>query len=171
MVLYPNTSNMKPHLTAITRKQLPVPVQWLLGQNLIHGNVLDFGCGKCKPLNDLYIRSLSSVKRMDSYDPYYEPNTIKLPENHLALYDVIICTYVLCVLPVEQETEILMQLQRYLRSNGAGYISVRNDKPKNGYGLTVKKTLQRQVILPTLPIIHQARGYNIHFLTKTSVIG
>lgn len=165
--------NWNSHLTAISRKALPVPTRWLLSQGMIHGHVLDYGCGKCKPLNDAILAKVPSVKSVNSYDPHWSPNEIIGPNNHEGWYDVILCTYVLCTLPEGPELDILRQIRKHLRKNGIAFITVRNDEPKNGYGRSSKGTFQRKVELPYLYELRKTTQYRIYVMnhdTKLPII-
>lgn len=158
------TMEMNSHLTAISRKALPVPVRWLLAQGMIHGHVLDYGCGKCAEINATVLNTAPGVGSVTSYDPYYEPDAINL-SNKLQ-WDVILCTYVLCTLPEKKETSILRTIQTLLAPNGVAYVSVRCDKPRGGYGKNTKGTFQREVIMPFLYELRKTSQYRIYLLTK-----
>jgi hypothetical protein len=158
-----NPQTMNSHLTAISRKALPVPVRWLLSQGLIHGHVLDYGCGKCEQVNTQLLNTAPGIASVTSYDPHFAPDGIT-KAGRLG-WDVILCTYVLCTLPQSEETSILKAVQTHLRPNGVAYISVRNDVPKGGYGVSSKKTLQRKVDLPYLYEFRRCHQYRTYLLT------
>jgi len=148
----------KSHLTAISRKALPKPTQWLLKHGLVlerpNGlQVLDYGCGKCVSLNP---------KEWDNYDPHFRPWSCW----HKKSYHIIICNYVLCVLPRAQRMPILLDIQRHLKKNGVAYISVRNDKPKQGWGKSSKGTYQGRVQHLLLPTVHECASFRIYLLTR-----
>ena len=145
---------MNSHLTAISRKTWPVPTRWLLENNLITGRVLDYGCGKCAPLNPM---------DWDNYDPYHYPCIIR------GGYDTILCNYVLCTLPPKERKAVLRMVDFYLKSDGKAYISVRSDKPRYGWGRSSKGTTQYKVRL-SLPEIHKTSQYIIYLLTNSSKI-
>ncbi len=138
------------HLTAISRKGYPAPTKWLVEQNLIRGRTLDYGCGKCAPLNPI---------DWDNYDPHHYPCVI------VGGYDTILCNYVLCVLPRNERIEVLRQIQFLLKSDGIAYISVRNDRPKNGWGLSKRGTYQGRVGELPLRCIHKEHGFRTYVLT------
>ncbi len=161
---------MNSHLTAITRTALPVPVRWLLGQGLIHGYVLDYGCGKCASINDLHLRTHPNVRSLNNYDPFYSPHDIVRPPNREGWYDVVLCTYVLCTLPEKDEKKILKDIKTLLKPNGVAYITVRNDEPKQGYGVSSKGTFQRRVELPYLYEFKKCHQYRIYLLTADTYI-
>jgi hypothetical protein len=165
---------MNSHLTAISRKKLPVPVRWLLSQGMIHGHVLDYGCGKCKQLNDKYIGGTPGVSSITSYDPHWHPAPFSQPGQYpisypqhsdWGTYDVILCTYVLCTVKEQEEKSILGRIQSLLRPNGVAYITVRNDEPRGGYGVSSKKTFQRKAEISFLYELRKVHQYRIYLLT------
>jgi SAM-dependent methyltransferase len=151
----------KSHLTAIHRTKLPGPTQWLFLKGLIPFSpkrVLDYGCGKAHIVNNSFFHA-------DGYDPFYLPITLSE-----SFYDVIICNYVLCVLPTEAERlEVLRKIQSLLKVNGVAYVSVRNDKPKNGHGWTSRGTYQADVKL-NLNVLREIRQFRMYQLTKRDKI-
>lgn len=140
------------HLTAIARKTLPRPTRWLLDKGLIVGSVMDYGCGKCGNINP---------PEWFNYDPHYQPNFFTG-----ARYDTIVCNYVLCVLPREKRMDVVKHIQVLLRLNGIAYIAVRNDKPKNGWGVSSRGTYQGRVQKLPLYIIYENSQFRIYQLTK-----
>ncbi len=146
----------KSHLTAISRKSLPNPTKWLILDNRIPfapKRVLDYGCGKSHDLNNTFFHA-------DGYDPYYRP------ERPTGQYDMVMCNYVLCVIPTAAERKlVLAQIQNLLKKHGVAYISVRNDKPHQGHGWTSRGTYQADVRL-NLPVIHKCRDFRMYQLTK-----
>ena len=155
---------MNSHKTAMARNTLPMPVRWLLSQELIRGRVLDYGCGKCKPINDSVMGSNPLIKSITSYDPHYEPNALQ--ECGWMMFDVVLCTYVLCTLPQEDELKVLRAMQSFISRCGVAYITVRNDEPKSGYGMSSKGTFQRRVIMPYLYQVRETTQYRIYLLTR-----
>jgi len=131
-------------------------VRWLLKKNLITGKVLDFGCGKCKVLNDTVLAKDDFVESVDSYDPHFSP--IPLVKG---TYDTILCSYVLNVVPVTEEKEILYRLQSLLLPHGYAYVSVRND-------IVEEKGFQRKVVLPYLWEMKKTSYFRTYLLTPTS---
>lgn len=148
-------------LTAITRSNLPLPVRWLLNNNLIKGDVLDYGCGKCRYVNEKYLRG-SKIKSVTNYDPNYELMPIDAPTG----FDTILCTYVLNVLDEKHEIGILDDIQQRLNKYGVAFISVRNDEPKNEWGFSSIGTFQRQVVLPYLFLLRSISAYRIYVMTE-----
>lgn len=165
---------MNSHLTAIARTALPLPVRWLLSQGMIHGRVLDYGCGKCKSLNDTVLAKHPGVESVCSYDPHWHPASFspvgQYPINYpkhsdWGTYDVILCTYVLCTVEEREQKTILRRVRSLLLPNGVAYITVRNDEPKQGYGISSKGTFQRRVELPFLYELRETHQYRIFLLT------
>ncbi len=150
---------MKSHLTAIARKTLPLPSRWLLAQGLLHGRVLDYGCGRCGPINNRLISCNLHVDSVTNFDPYYAPIEIK------GKFDTIICNYVLCVLPENEGQKVLEHIQKLLKPTGKAFISVRNDVPRQGHGISSRGTYQRWVELPKLPLIRKTEKYRTFLLT------
>jgi len=140
----------KSYLTAIARNELPKPTRWLMDAGLIRGRVLDFGCGKCYLINPI---------EWDSYDPNFYTEGIYPP------YDTIICNYVLCVLPRAERVPVLKRIHEALRSDGKAYITVRNDRPKQGWGTSSRGTYQGRVSKLNLPVIYECHGFRIYQMT------
>ena len=128
--------------TAITRNRPSLPARYLKSQGLLKGKMLDYGCGKGLD---------AKCYDMDKYDPYYAPK-----RNQRGKYDIITCTYVLCVLSKSKQKMVIENIRNLLRKNGVAYISVRRD-------LKEPKGDQRIVNL-NLPIIKETSGYCIYKL-------
>lgn len=149
----------KSHLTAIARKSLPGPTQWLLKKNLLIPRVLDYGCGKAHEINNQHFKA-------DGFDPFYRPDGITGSQ----VYNTIICNYVLCVLPTDEERrEVLRNIQALLLHDGVAYVSVRADTPKKGHGWSSRGTFQAEVNL-NLPLIHECRAYRLYSLTNVDKV-
>jgi hypothetical protein len=153
----------KSHLTAIARKTLPVPTRWLLKnipfltQSFPTPDVLDYGCGKCHDINNDHFRC-------DGYDPYWRPKKPPLGKR----YDLIICNYVLCTLPADERLQVLRDIQHYLYRDATAYISVRNDKPKQGWGVSSRGTYQGRVRNLPLPLLKENSVFRMFTLTKNT---
>ena len=147
------------HRTAIARKTLPRPTQWLLGKGFITDHpmisILDFGCGKCESVNP---------KSWDNYDPHFKPQGIPGGKKYLR----VVCNYVLCTLSRATRKKILKEIQSHLTEFGEAYISVRNDKPKQGWGISSRGTYQGRVQDLKLPLLHSNSQFRIYSLTKTT---
>jgi hypothetical protein len=112
----------KSHLTAVARKKIPAPTRWLLSRGFLNPAeepILDYGCGKCHELNNLFFRA-------DGYDPYYRKDGIRL-----YAYKTIICNFVLNVIPSRNERfDLCNHVQALLSPNGRAFLSVRTDMEK-----------------------------------------
>lgn len=111
------------HLTAIERTRLSFPTQWLLENNKLKGEILDFGCGFGFDVFDLKNKGYD----IDGYDKYH------LPEFPTKKYDVIICNYVLNVLEADEQPEVLMSVSELLKPTGKAYFTVRRDLTYEGF--------------------------------------
>lgn len=112
-----------PHLTAIRRTQLSVPVRYLLEHHLLQGRILDFGCGLGYDTDELCRQGFEVV----GYDPYYRP------EFPVGKFDTILCVYVLYVLEPYDQAEALMQVTHLLKPSGIAYFAVRRDLTHEGF--------------------------------------
>ena len=138
----------KSHLTAITRKKVSTPMRYLKEQGRLHGKKLDYGCGRGFD---------ADFFRMDKYDPYWQPI---MPTGE---YDVITCNYVLNVLPIEKENEVIEDIKSRLKPGGKAYISVRRDVKVDGF--TKRGTYQRNVELD-LPVVKKNGTFCLYELTR-----
>jgi 2-polyprenyl-3-methyl-5-hydroxy-6-metoxy-1,4-benzoquinol methylase len=135
------------HKTAIRRKLHSAPSHYLAQRNLLKGRCLDFGCGHGKD---------AEILDLERYDPHFFPTKPK------GKFDTILCTYVLNVVPKDQEAVILKRIKALLsRPHGKAYITVRRDVKKDH--LTSKGTLQRRVRLK-LPVVKSNSDYCIYLL-------
>ena len=132
--------------TAIKRTKASAPLAFLLGEGLILGKVLDYGCGRGFDGNHLI--SLGYTTTM--FDPYW--NNINIRNSK---YDTILSTYVLNVVKKEKEDLFLSKIKKHLRKNGSAYISVRRDFKKESYRSS--RGFQRLVSL-NLPIVYNKKG-------------
>ncbi|MBS3993801.1 MAG: HIT domain-containing protein [Bacteroidetes bacterium] len=133
-------SNPNNHLTAKERENLSFPAKILFNQNLLVGDVLDFGCGFG---NDVKLLKSKGIK-IEGYDKHY------FPEYPTKKFDTIICFYVLNVLLPEEQATVLMELSQLVKPNGKVYIAVRRDLQFEGFRthkIHQKKTYQCNVIL------------------------
>jgi diadenosine tetraphosphate (Ap4A) HIT family hydrolase len=133
-------SNPNSHLTAKEREFLSFPAKILFNQNLLVGDVLDFGCGFG---NDVKLLQEKGVK-IEGYDKHY------FPEYPNKKYDTIICFYVLNVLLPEEQAMVLMELSELIKPTGKVYIAVRRDLQYEGFRmhkLHQRKTYQCNVVL------------------------
>jgi diadenosine tetraphosphate (Ap4A) HIT family hydrolase len=133
-------SNPNSHLTAKERDTLSFPAKILFNQNLLVGDVLDFGCGYGSDVKLLKAKGIN----IEGYDKYH------FPEYPSKKFDTIICFYVLNVLLPEEQATILMELSQLVKPTGKVYIAVRRDLQYEGFRthkIHQKKTHQCNVIL------------------------
>jgi len=143
----------KSHLTAITRKCLSRPARYLVDNNLLVGDCLDFGCGRGFDCDELDIFG---------FDPWYNPIMDYLVPD---AWGTIMCNYVFNVIPDELErADMLRELEWLLAPGGIAYISVRNDR-KNLNGYTSRGTFQTLVELD-LPVIEKNANFIMYKLEK-----
>lgn len=130
-----------PHLTAIERTSMSFPTRWLKQNNLLKGEILDFGCGFGIDTEQLKEQGFDIV----GYDNYYRP---EYPEKR---FDTIICNYVLNVLEPNEQAEVLMSVSELLKPTGKAYFAVRRDLKSEGFRthyVHKQPTYQSNVILP-----------------------
>jgi len=129
------------HLTAKERESISFPARYCLGNKLIFGTVLDFGCGFGK---DVEVLKNSGIE-ITGYDPLYFP---KYPTGK---FDTILCFYVLNVLMQEEQSNVLMDVSQLLKPTGKAYFAVRRDLLYEGFRIHKvhkKPTYQCNVRLP-----------------------
>lgn len=147
---------MNSHLTAIKRSKMSVPCRYLKENELLIGDVLDFGCGRGFDFKELAV---------DGYDPHYFPEGVEKDT-----YDTIYCIYVLNVIPDRQRRfDCLVRMKNLLNPGGNMYITVRNDR-NNLKGYTKRGTFQCYVTLDT-PIVQQTATYTTYVIHKDGVCG
>jgi len=132
--------NPNSHLTAKERDSLSFPAKILLNQNLLLGEILDFGCGFGSDVRLLSSRGIS----ISGYDKHYFP---EFPQER---FDTIICFYVLNVLLLEEQATVLMELSQLVKPSGRVYIAVRRDVQQEGFRMHkihLKQTYQCNVVL------------------------
>ncbi|BAZ07461.1 bifunctional class I SAM-dependent methyltransferase/HIT family protein [Calothrix sp. NIES-3974] len=150
--------NIYSHLTAKERVYLSLPVQFLWQQNLLQGEILDFGCGFG---NDVKLLQKKGLK-ITGYDRYY------FPEKPQTKFDTIICIYVLNVLLPEEQSQVLMDVSYLLKPGGKAYFVVRRDIKKEGFRqhyIHQKPTYQCIVKLPFKSIKLEPNYYEIYEYT------
>jgi 2-polyprenyl-3-methyl-5-hydroxy-6-metoxy-1,4-benzoquinol methylase len=136
--------------TAIVRKKLSSPTQYLLDNELIRGRVLDYGCGKGFDCDWL---------KCHGYDPHHRNVNLH------GKYDTILCNFVLNVLRTKQERDFVANtVFNLLEKGGNAFFAVRNDKGKLN-GKTKIGTYQCLVTM-RLPILKKTSGYLIFWLGK-----
>lgn len=133
------------HLTAKERDKLSYPARLLLDKGLLKGRILDFGCGFGKDVEILQTKGLD----IQGYDRHY------FPTYPLGKFDTILSFYVLNVLMLEEQTNVLLEISQLLKSGGKAYFAVRRDVKKSGFRthkIHQKPTFQCNVILPFLSV-------------------
>lgn len=133
--------NPNAHLTAKERDKESFPTRWLFRNDMLKGNVLDYGCGYGKDVEFIKAKGFECT----GYDPHYAPD---YPARK---FDTIICQYVLNVLLPEEQAEVLMSVSELLKPEGRAYFAVRRDLKRTGYRnhyVHKVKTYQCNVILP-----------------------
>lgn len=109
-------------------------------KKLLKENILDFGCGYGKDVEELNKIGLNTV----GYDKYYQP---VFPKDK---FNTIICQFVLNTVDEKEQESIIKQIKSLLKQNGKAYITVRR-------GLKENNNKQRNVILPFKSIIKATR--------------
>ena len=116
-------NNPYSHLTAKDRARISLPARILLERNLLHGDVLDFGCGLGRDVQSLKANGIA----VTAYDPYYAPG---FP---LQKFDTILCSYVLNVLLPEEQADVLMDVSYLLKPGGKAYFTVSRGLQYEGF--------------------------------------
>jgi 2-polyprenyl-3-methyl-5-hydroxy-6-metoxy-1,4-benzoquinol methylase len=95
-------------------------MRWLSLKELLHGRILDYGCGRGVCADHI---------GAEKYDPYW------FPEKPEGVFNVVTCNYVLNVIADPQEREnVLRDIISLLSVGGTAYVSVRNDRDvTNGF--------------------------------------
>jgi ATP adenylyltransferase len=133
--------NLYSHLTAKERDGLSFPAKLLLRQELLQGNILDFGCGFGKDVEELSKQGYT----ITGYDPHYQP---LYPTE---TFDTILCFYVLNVLKQQEQSQVIMEISKLLKPTGSAYFAVRRDIAQEGYRIHKihqQPTYQCNVLLP-----------------------
>ncbi len=118
-----NTQNPNSHLTAKERDTPSLPIRMLNDRKLLQGRVLDYGCGYGQDVRFLRAKGFDAY----GFDPHYAPD---LPTG---MFDTIVCFYVLNVLFLDEQTEVLMNVSRLLKPTGRAYFAVRRDITRDGF--------------------------------------
>jgi 2-polyprenyl-3-methyl-5-hydroxy-6-metoxy-1,4-benzoquinol methylase len=142
---------MNPEKTAISRARLSAPSTYLLEQGLLVGRILDYGCGK----GDL-TKFLDGD--IEEFDPYFAP---KRPSGK---FDVVVCNYVLCVLPPKEQEQVLRDARKHLRADGVLYVTVRRDLLKNSPSTLGVRQFHVELDHPTL--VHLRGRFEIYVLKR-----
>lgn len=136
------------------------PTRWLMNNNLLKGDILDFGCGYGIDVEELSKLGFNIM----GYDKYYKPEYPK------TTFDTIICQFVLNVVDEDEQDEIIKQIKLLLNKDAKAYFTVRIGLKQYGYKFDkrVKKySLQRFVRLP-FKIINSAPRYRFVIYEMTN---
>ena len=93
------------------RNTLSKTTQVLLERGLIHGRVLDYGCGHGFD---------AEAQGWDAWDPYYRPAAVAGP------YDTIVVNHVCNVLTREMRMQLYRKVDELLATGGTAYIVIFN---------------------------------------------
>jgi DNA phosphorothioation-associated putative methyltransferase len=145
--------------TAIHRTTISAPLATLVKNKLIHGSVLDYGCGHGKDLEYLQRYCIDA----DGYDLNHRPDPKPLQRK----WDTVLCTYVLNVIENENERNTVIETIKGLVNPGGNvYITVRNDI-KSLNGKTDIDTWQGLITLD-LPIIRKNSTFITYHYAKNN---
>lgn len=107
-----------PGYTARNRVLPSVPVRYLVANDLLHGSILDYGCGKGTDV--AYLRRSGYVD-VAGYDPYQTEWT-RFPEGR---YNTILNLFVMNTIQVEERKQLVEVLLIKCASLGTIYIAAR----------------------------------------------
>lgn len=133
--------NRYSHLTAKKRDKISFPMNWLKRNGLLNGKVLDFGCGLGSDVEFLKEEGFE----IKGYDNYY------FPTYPVGKFDTITCIYVLNVLNITEQSDVLLSVSSLLKHGGKAYFVVRRDIVYEGFRMHKiykKPTFQTNVKLP-----------------------
>jgi hypothetical protein len=130
--------------TAIARKKLSAPAQFLKDNGKLVGRCLDFGSGRGFDAEQLGV---------EQYDPHWHP------VEPYGFYDTIMCNYVLNVIDTMLEPVTIDKVRHLLAWGGKAYFTVRRDVKKEGY--TSRGTFQRNVVLD-FPVVCENKSFCIY---------
>jgi len=102
--------------TAIKRSAPSLPMRYLSKENLIIGRTLDYGSGRGYDADHF---------KMAKFDPHFAPERPK------GQFNTIVCNYVLNVVNVVTQRQILDDIKSLLVEGGIAYVSVRRDLKKD----------------------------------------
>jgi len=121
-------------------------MQYLEKNNLLVGDVLDYGCGRGFD---------AEYYKIDGYDPNWKPVEITKK------YDTITCNYVLNVVTKEVEDIIINKVKSLLKENGKAYFSVRRDLAGDVQG---NGCIQRLVYL-NMQSLYKCSNFEMYLLS------
>ena len=143
-------------MTAMTRSGPSAPLKKLIDLIPNDSFVLDYGCGKGADVRHLSAKGYS----VDGYDPHWSNIDLSDKNNY---YDVILCTYVLNVLPKDAEGQIVDDIVSKLKVGGTAYITVRRDSFSEG---KTSRGFQRHVYLKNAESFYKNSSYETYIIIK-----
>ena len=160
----------KSYLTAISRKKLSLPVQYLLSNNFLVGKICDFGCGKGFDADDLARNHNLDVF---GYDPYWRPCSGITSGTKDGKFDTVYSVYVLNVLEPKDQVKVVKEIDALLKVGGTAYVAVRSDL-NNLNGWTKRDTYQCiSHVYNVVPshislkcLTHKSQSYTIYYWQK-----
>lgn len=150
-----NNCFLNSHRTAIKRNKPSAPLKNLISKGLIRLDmkILDYGCGKGDD-----VEALKNIGyRVQGYDPYWYNNKKALYANQK--YDIILITYVFCVLDKSARDIILEKVATHLKKDGKIYVSVRRDIK---HDFTTKNGTNQYAVYLNQPIIEENSSFCIY---------
>tara|TARA_Y100000310_G_C20590142_1_gene767539 strand:- start:747 stop:1208 length:462 start_codon:yes stop_codon:yes gene_type:complete len=149
-------SGVTSYSTAIKRSGPSVPLKAVESQLNAKDLILDYGCGRGTDVSYLKAKGYSVC----GYDPHWLPTDLS---DKSGLFDVVLCTYVLNVLPKSHEDSIISEIKSYLSEGGKAFVAVRRDKFKEGQ---TPRGFQRMVEL-NYPVFKSKSGaYCVYEISK-----
>lgn len=145
--------------TAIKRNKLSAPVRWLLRHHSFthYAKILDLGCGKLDDMNGLRQENYN----VRGFDPAHWPDSTSMEMR----FSVVLCTYVLNVIPEYQDQIVLDIIRDSLEPGGSAFITVRRDLPSAGKKGRGAGVWQRYVQLPLESMVEN-RNFAIYRMDK-----
>ena len=163
-------SDIQYGLTAISRSTISAPLRYLINSSSAFSKHIKheslYHCGSGKAYQDSnYLKSISH--QYTEYDPYHGKHQLKTQ-----VHTIIVCFYVLNILPKIERTLAWETLANSLDSSGSIYLAVRcdNTKGKTYQDGVITKRNTFQVRYSEQKLIHEAKntGLSTTILHKTS---
>ena len=143
--------------TAITRSKPSLPLRSIMPSLKENSKVLDYGGGKGMDSKHLSSYGFES----DCYDPYWNPIDLTKKEGY---YDYVLCTYVLNVLPIEQQELVIDTALKYLKPDGILFVSVRRDIKSDSF---TSRGYQRVVSLDREILTQKSGSFCTYKITRS----
>lgn len=138
---------------AAKRKFPSYASQILVKLKLLHGDILDFGCGY-----GLDAKTFGWHK----YDPFYSPAL------DLDKYDSIVCINVLNVVSTQNKKSILQDVQSLLDEKGHAYFAIPKIAKSKLSGFARRPNNKVEL---TLPVCYEDAKIRVYLLTRKEVYG